>query len=63
MQTKAGGSDDSSRYILYSEVPGGVFRIHGSFAVPAPLTVVFAISYLLKSKVCDYFINYEQLIS
>jgi hypothetical protein len=33
----AGGSAASSRYIWYSEVPGGVFSTHGSSLVPLPL--------------------------
>jgi hypothetical protein len=35
--TIAGGSAESSRHIWYSDVPGGVFRTHGSSFVPLPL--------------------------
>ena len=35
-QTIVGGSEESSRYIVYSDVPGGVFRTHGSSFVPLP---------------------------
>src|SRR5690349_10285230 len=35
-QTIAGGSLASSRYIVYSEVPGGVLRTQGSSFVPLP---------------------------
>ena len=33
----AGGSPASSRYIWYSDVPGGVLSTHGSALVPLPL--------------------------
>src|SRR5262245_11744769 len=36
----SGGSAVSSRYIWYSDVPGGVFRTHGSSAVPVPEAAV-----------------------
>ena len=35
-QTIAGGSRSSSRYIVYSDDPGGVFSCHGSPLVPVP---------------------------
>src|SRR2546423_10201454 len=34
-----GGSDASSRYIVYSLVPGGVFRRQGSSFVPLPFAI------------------------
>src|SRR4051812_17172156 len=36
----AGGSDVSSRYIEYSDVPGGVFSCHGSSLVPVPVAII-----------------------
>ncbi len=36
-QMIAGGSAASSRYIWYSDVPGGVLRTHGSALVPVPV--------------------------
>ena len=41
-QTRAGGSAASSRYIRYSELPGGVLRTQGSSLVPDPVAVTFA---------------------
>ena len=36
-QTSAGGSAASSRYIVYSDVPGAVLSSHGSSLVPLPI--------------------------
>lgn len=41
MHIKDGGSEVSSRYIRYSDVPGGVRRTQGSSAVPLPFSVAF----------------------
>src|SRR5450830_420343 len=38
-----GGSAASSLYIVYSEVPGGVFRTHGSPFVPLPIAMSHAL--------------------
>ncbi len=43
-QTIVGGSEASSRYIVYSDVPGGVFRTHGSSFVPVPLPMADLLS-------------------
>lgn len=43
MHTKDGGSEVSSRYIRYSDVPGGVLRTQGSSAVPLPFPAAFTI--------------------
>ena len=40
-QTMVGGSDAPSRYIVYSDVPGGVFRTQGSALVPVPVAIAF----------------------
>src|SRR5712664_380159 len=40
MQTMAGGSASSARYIRYSEVPGGVLSFQGFAFVPSPLALV-----------------------
>jgi hypothetical protein len=39
-QTITGGPAASSRYIVYSEVPGGVLSTHGSALVPLPAPMV-----------------------
>src|SRR5262245_24182801 len=38
--TSSAGSAASSRYMVNSDVPGGVFNTHGSSAVPVPLITV-----------------------
>lgn len=45
-QTKTGGFAVSSRYIRYSDVPGGVFSTQGFSLVPAP--VVFAMGHTVR---------------
>src|SRR5664279_5831441 len=37
-----GGSAASSRYIVYSDVPGGVVRTQGSSLVPVPVAISLA---------------------
>src|SRR6185369_7081802 len=44
MHTICGGSAASSRYIVYSEVPGAVFRTHGSSFVPLPLAIALSLA-------------------
>src|ERR1700690_1140359 len=39
-QTIVGGLEAGSRYIVYSEVPGGVARTQGSSLVPLPFAIV-----------------------
>src|SRR4029079_17725393 len=41
-QTIVAGSDASSRYIVYSDVPDGGFRIHGSSFVPVRVAIDFS---------------------
>ncbi len=43
-QTRAGGSADSSRYIVYSDVPGGVLSTHGSSRSPWPCALAIEAS-------------------
>ena len=47
-QTMAGGSPASSRYIVYSDVPGGVRRIQGSALVPLPCAIVEILSVVTR---------------